>query len=101
MAPTTGRDSSSSLPNTWPGEHAHRGPHFTLLVWPDGRLILATPDELSEQQFLTIREAFNQWTADPSSDPLMIGACQVVFQPLAPQAEVVRVSQMPMKAIGL
>ncbi len=93
MQGMTGKDSSTSQPSSWLAEdaHAHKSPHFLLLVYPDGRLILTTPDILSDEQFGAIQAVFNDWLENSDSKPLMIGDCQVVMQSLRPTgAEVVR-----------
>ena len=91
MQETTGRASSSSPPSSWPDEHAHTGHHYSLLVFPDGRVILTTPDELEAEDFDFVRAIFQDWVSTPGSDPLIIGSCKVILQPIAPvSGDVVR-----------
>lgn len=92
MQETIGRDSSSSPPSSWLDDtHAHTGKHFLLVLYPDGRLILTTPDILSKEDMDMIQAVFNDWVENSDSRPLMIGNCQVIMQTLRPTgAEVVR-----------
>lgn len=80
MQATTGRDSSSSPPSSWVAEDRHKSAHFILTIFPDGKLILTTPDQLQPEQFLVIKELFRDWMNSEVSFPLVIGDCLVRVQ---------------------
>ncbi len=90
MLDQTGRDSSTLQPSSWADDH-HNGPHFTLLTFPDGKLILTTPSHLTEEEFQAIQILMNDWVAADTAYPLVIGNCRVAFARMPPKvADVVR-----------
>jgi hypothetical protein len=88
MDQLTGRPSSTSPPTTW--HPSHSGPHFTMTVFPDGRLILTTPDNLDIGQFEQIKALMGDWINAERPFPLVIGQCQVIFSPVEPRAVEIR-----------
>lgn len=92
MPGTTGRDSSTSAPSTSGRErhvldedgHAHGGPHFTLVIFPSGAVILTTPDHLSREEFGMVQELMQSWHERGGKAPLVIGNCRVVMAALPP-----------------
>ncbi|HEX5016494.1 MAG TPA: hypothetical protein VFX15_02785 [Actinomycetes bacterium] len=72
------------MQNSWDGDDKHEGPHFTLTVFPDGKAILTTPDDVEPDQFESIQTMMRQWVADKANRPLFIGKCvvQVMALPL-------------------
>lgn len=55
----------------------HPGPHFTLLVWSNGKSILTTPDNITVEEFERIQMLFEQWNAAEVKRPLVIGQCRI------------------------
>lgn len=73
----TGRGSSSSQPSFSAAEHSHKGPHFTLTIFPDGKLLLSTPDAIGPEMLRRITEMFQAWL-DGKQPGLILGSCVVV-----------------------
>jgi hypothetical protein len=88
MDQLTGRVSSSSPPTSSDARHA--GPHFNLIVFPDGKLILTTPDQLDMGQFEHIKTLMADWLASDQGHPLVIGACTVSLAAVVPTSFEVR-----------
>jgi len=74
---TTGAASSSSQPSSWDGSDRHRGAHFSLLVFPDNRMILTTPDTLEQREFDQVQAIMREWLEADRPYPLVIGGCIV------------------------
>ena len=89
MQETTGRDSSTSQQSSWPAD-SHSGKHFTLVTFPDGRIILTCPDNIDQKEFEAIQALFTDWVHAANAYPLVIGNCQVVMAPVAPRSVTVQ-----------
>ena len=50
---------------------------FTLLVFPEGRLLVTTPDLQSEAEVRQIMRAFERWAEGPIGKPLVIPGSEV------------------------
>jgi hypothetical protein len=57
----------------------HNGAHWTLTIYPDGRTVLSTPNDIDLQQFERVREIYQEWVHNDGSAPLIIGNCVVQF----------------------
>jgi hypothetical protein len=64
---------------TLDGSHSHKGPHFTLVIWPSGKTILTTPDDINRAEFETIRALMQEWFDRDTAEPLVIGNCRVIL----------------------
>lgn len=51
---------------------------FTLLILPDGRAVLTTPDKLTDEQVKTLQGVFKDWSTAQPSEALIVGECEVV-----------------------
>jgi len=73
---------------------------FTLVVRPDGRAILTTPDGIPPQAALDVQQAIADWKAG-LVDPLIIADCDVVQVVDVDLAEVLRpVPGLGSRAVG-
>ena len=76
------------MPSSWDGD-AHKGPHYTLTIFPNGKTVLTTPDRLREDELDRVMGAFQNWLRDPSSAPLVIADCLVHMTTVNPREFVV------------
>lgn len=76
----------------------HKDPHFTLLIFPDGRTILSTPSNVRYEEFEKIREIYHEWANNKKASPLVIGNCVVELMSVAPDAAKVDVIMGPLRA---
>lgn len=65
-------------------QHSHRGAHFTLTIFPNGKMLLTTPDRLSNEQFEVVSKMVGHWMGDESYAPLIIGQCKVILAAAVP-----------------
>jgi hypothetical protein len=51
---------------------------FRLVVQPDGRSILTTTEQLSQDDAIRLRELWDQWLKSPDNRALIVAECDVV-----------------------
>lgn len=64
------------------GVENHRDPHWILLIWPDGKLVLTTADDIDDSQFAVVSKLVHEWAHSTDNEPLVIGNCLVQMQPV-------------------
>jgi hypothetical protein len=76
----TGRASSSSQPTFSADNHPpHKGPHWTLVIFPDGKMLFTTPDVVHPQVIEMARKLWAEWlTSGQEGQALFLGDCRIV-----------------------
>lgn len=71
-----------SQQSSWPVEN-HKGPHYTLTIFPGGKLVLTTPDTIDDDQLENVSIRMARWLKS-TDDPLILGDCVVQMMVVAP-----------------
>jgi hypothetical protein len=56
-----------------------------LTVFPDGKLILSSPGDISPEKYDHIARTFQEWLLSDEPYPLVIGDCVVQMTAVSPQ----------------
>ena len=78
--------------SSWDGE-THKGPHFTLTVFPNGKTILTTPDLIPSAKVEEMARFIQRWLTSTDNYPLVIGDCVVHLTPVNPREFVLDVPE--------
>lgn len=72
------------MPSSWDGEN-HKGPHWILTIFPNGKLVLTTAEHIPLETVEHVRELLTKWLASDQQAPLIIGDCLVQLTPVNPR----------------
>ena len=74
------------MQSSWDAEiDNHKGPHWILTIFPNGKLILTTPDPITQQAHDQARAVISDWMGAEGHEALIIGDCLVNLQSIRPQ----------------